>query len=184
MKNTLLAERISSFWWVLMLRGISGVLFGTLAIASPGLGLITLILLFGIYALADGFTAVFLGLPNRFWLILAGCLSILAGIAAFAYPMFAAIALLYIFAGWAIAVGILHLLDAFTHPHRTGIDWLMAIAGAAGIILGSVIIANPGWGLLYVVIASGIYALVSGIAFIASAFALHGFRGGARPAAV
>jgi uncharacterized membrane protein HdeD (DUF308 family) len=41
-------------WWVLLLRGIVAVLFGILAITSPGITLAVLVLLFGIYAVVDG----------------------------------------------------------------------------------------------------------------------------------
>ena len=48
------ADAFASKWWVLLLRGILAVLFGIAAFALPGLTLVTLVLLYGVYALADG----------------------------------------------------------------------------------------------------------------------------------
>jgi uncharacterized membrane protein HdeD (DUF308 family) len=46
----LLARR----WWALALRGLVAVLFGLLTFFIPGITLISLVLLFGFYALLDG----------------------------------------------------------------------------------------------------------------------------------
>ena len=54
-------------WWVLLLRGILAVLFGIIAFAMPGLTLITLVLLYGAYALVDGLIALFVGASSRAW---------------------------------------------------------------------------------------------------------------------
>src|SRR4029077_9457186 len=52
-------------WWVLLIRGILAVLFGIMAFALPGLTLVTLVLLYGFYALADGLTALWVGGSSR-----------------------------------------------------------------------------------------------------------------------
>jgi uncharacterized membrane protein HdeD (DUF308 family) len=41
-------------WWAFVLRGALGVLFGALAFLMPGMALLTLVLLFGVYAIAEG----------------------------------------------------------------------------------------------------------------------------------
>ena len=49
-----LVTLLSRNWWVLLLRGLAAIAFGALAWARPGLSLTALVLLFGIYSLADG----------------------------------------------------------------------------------------------------------------------------------
>ena len=45
---------LAQSWWLVLLRGIAGILFGVLAFAWPGLTLVTLVLFYGVYALIDG----------------------------------------------------------------------------------------------------------------------------------
>src|SRR5919204_2731003 len=45
-------------WWLMLLRGIAAIIFGVLAFVWPGLTLLTLILLYGAFAFADGVLAI------------------------------------------------------------------------------------------------------------------------------
>ncbi|HKP95010.1 MAG TPA: DUF308 domain-containing protein [Fibrobacteria bacterium] len=170
--------------WVLLLRGIVGVVFGIMAIMSPGIGLLALALLFGFYEVIEGGLAVYLGFSlKQYWMALAGLLSIAVGIIAFALPMFTTLVLLSLAAVWAVVMGGVHLYQAIVHRREGGIDWMLLLAGAAGILLGGMLLAHPGWGLLSIALFVGIYALISGIAYIIISFNLRGYRGGhARPA--
>ena len=55
----LMLHALARNWWLLLLRGICAIVFGVLAFVWPGLTLLTLVLLYGAFALADG---VFLSL--------------------------------------------------------------------------------------------------------------------------
>lgn len=159
-------------WGLFMLKGTADILFGAAILAMPGIGLAVLILLFGAYAVADGVVAIIIGAPRRVWLILAGALSILAGLAAFAMPLLTTVVLVYVLAGWSVALGIFQVFDSVWGVER--VDWLMALAGLSSLALGTIILMNPGLGLLYVVVASGVYAVISGAFFIMQGFRLHG----------
>jgi uncharacterized membrane protein HdeD (DUF308 family) len=45
-------------WWLLLLRGIAAIAFGILAFTWPGLTLVTLVVLYGAFAIADGVIAL------------------------------------------------------------------------------------------------------------------------------
>src|SRR5262249_49652515 len=49
-----LLRALAQNWWLLLLRGVASIAFGILAFSWPGLTLLTLTLLWGAYALADG----------------------------------------------------------------------------------------------------------------------------------
>lgn len=54
----MLLSSLADNWWLLLLRGLSAIAFGILAFFWPGLTLLTLILLWGVYALCDGVFAL------------------------------------------------------------------------------------------------------------------------------
>jgi len=65
----LLARR----WWALALRGVIAVLFGLLTFFIPGVTLISLVLLFGFYAILDGIFDIVSAIkaPGHHWLLSA-----------------------------------------------------------------------------------------------------------------
>ena len=49
---------LTTNWWALAIRGILAVIFGILAFLWPGLTLTVLVLVFGVYAIADGIFSI------------------------------------------------------------------------------------------------------------------------------
>ena len=45
-------------WWVVLLRGILGIVFGVVTFFAPGISLTALVLLFGAFAFVDGILAI------------------------------------------------------------------------------------------------------------------------------
>lgn len=45
---------LATVWWLVLLRGLAGIVFAILAFVWPGLRLLTLVLLYGACALVDG----------------------------------------------------------------------------------------------------------------------------------
>src|SRR5438876_3317012 len=103
-------------WWLLALRGLVAVLFGVLAFMWPGITLITLVWLFGAFALVNGILSFVLatkapkGYPRFGSLILGGLLGILAGLLTFVMPAITALGLLILIASWAMVTGILEIV--------------------------------------------------------------------------
>jgi hypothetical protein len=73
---------LAKCWWLLLLRGIAAIVFGVLAFLWPGLTLVTLVLLYGAFALVDGvlsLVAAFTGSTKpvpTWWLVVVGLLGI------------------------------------------------------------------------------------------------------------
>src|SRR6266699_607118 len=129
-----------------LFRGIAAILFGILTFVWPNLTLSVLVLLFGVFAVVSGITAVAAAVRNREeqgWglLLFEGILGILAGVVApLAFPM------------------------------RGSRAALMVLAGLASIVFGILIAAQPSSGLLAVVWLIGVYAIGFGVMYVVAYF--------------
>ena len=166
-------------WWALALRGLAAVLFGLLTFLLPGITLITLVLLFGAYALVDGIFNViaFFRVASHHWaLLIEGLIGIIAGIVTFALPAMTAIVLLYVIAFWAIFTGVFEIVAGILLRKAITNEWLLLAIGALSLLFGVLILFAPGAGALAIVLWIGAYALVFGIFLLALAFRLRGHR--------
>ncbi len=109
---------IARSWWIVLFRGICAVLFGVLAFAWPGITLASLVIVFGIYAIVDGASAIAVGfagntIGTRWWqMVLVGTVSVIAGVLTFLWPGVTAVALLAIVAVWSIVGGVAEIFAA------------------------------------------------------------------------
>jgi uncharacterized membrane protein HdeD (DUF308 family) len=168
-------QMISNVRTMFLVRGIAAILFGILTFVWPNLTLSVLVLLFGVYAVIGGITAVAAALRNRGeegWglLLFEGILGILAGVVALVWPNITALAFLYLLAAWAIITGITELVAPLAFPMRGGRAALMVLAGLASIVFGIIIAAQPSSGLLAVVWLIGVYAIVFGVMYVVAYF--------------
>jgi uncharacterized membrane protein HdeD (DUF308 family) len=156
-------------WWVLVLRGISAVVFGILALIWPGIALVVLVLLFGAYAVVDGVLAIWAGFSSRrrsesWWvLLLEGAIGIAAGIVVLIWPGITAIILLFLIAGWAIITGIFETVGAIKLRKQIENEWFLVLSGLLSVAFGVLIAVWPGVGLLTLVWLVAIYAILFGV---------------------
>jgi uncharacterized membrane protein HdeD (DUF308 family) len=170
---------LTANWWALALRGLVAVLFGLLTFFLPGITLVTLVLLFGAYALADGVFNViaFFRVASHQWaLLIEGVVGIIAGVLTFAWPAITAIVLLYLIAFWAILTGVFEILAGIRLRKTIANEWLLLLMGVLSLLFGLLILFAPGTGALAIVLWIGAYALVFGIFLLALAFRLRGHR--------
>ena len=112
-------DYMSRQWKLLVLRGVLAIGLAVVAFTRPGITLLVLATLWGIYALADGVVALITAFQVRdegrpVWpLILIGLLGIAAGGFTLARPGVTALAILVWIAAWAIGVGVLQVVLAF-----------------------------------------------------------------------
>jgi uncharacterized membrane protein HdeD (DUF308 family) len=166
-------------WWALALRGLVAVLFGLLTFLIPGITLVTLVLLFGAYALADGVFNViaFFRVASHHWALLTeGVVGIIAGILTFVWPAITALVLLYLIAFWAIFTGLLEIIAGIRLRKAIASEWLLLVMGVLSLLFGVFILFAPGAGALAIVLWIGAYALVFGTTLLVLAFRLRGHR--------
>jgi uncharacterized membrane protein HdeD (DUF308 family) len=178
-----LLRTLAENWWLLLLRGIAAIAFGVLAFIWPGKALLTLVLLWGIYALADGVlslgAALFGGrseVASRWWLGLIGIVGIVAGVFTFAFPAAATGALLFVIAIWAIITGVLEIVGALQLRKEVEGEWWLILSGALSVAFGVLLFARPGVGILALVWWIAGFAIVFGITNIALAFRVKQFK--------
>jgi uncharacterized membrane protein HdeD (DUF308 family) len=170
---------LTANWWALAIRGLVAVLFGLLTLFLPGITLVTLVLLFGAYALVDGVFNViaFFRVASHQWaLLIEGVVGIVAGVITFAMPAITAIALLYLIAFWAILTGIFEVVAGILLRKTIANEWLLLLMGFFSLLFGLLILFAPGTGALAIVLWIGAYALVFGVFLLALAFRLRGHR--------
>lgn len=172
-------EQMVRNWWVMALRGVLAIIIGIIAFSWPRITLVALVWLWGSYALADGVFALIAAVRaagrQQRWvmLVLRGMTGIAAGIIAFAWTGMTAVVLVYLIAAWAIVSGIFEIAAAVRLRRVIEGEWLMGLSGVLSILLGVLIVAMPGAGLLAWVWMIGAYALLFGLAMLALAFRLR-----------
>ena len=174
--DTNIKSAAKAVWWLVLLRGIFMVIFGFVALVSPGIALLTLVWLFGFYAILDGVAAIMIGIrtrgePHWVWTIVQGVVSVLAGVVALIWPGVTALALLFVVAFWAIVLGIGEIGGAFA-SRKSGSNawgWTLA-AGILNVVFGVLLLIWPASGILTLIWLVGIFTLAGGIALIVLAF--------------
>jgi uncharacterized membrane protein HdeD (DUF308 family) len=180
---TTMVHTLKLNWWLLALRGLVAVLFGVLAFMWPGATLITLVWLFGAFALVNGILSLVLaaktpkGYPKVGSLILGGLLGVLAGLLAFVMPGITALGLLILIAAWAIATGVMELVAAVRLRKTINNEWLLVLAGIASIVFGVLLLFQPGAGALALIWLIGAWAVVFGILLMILAFRMRNWKG-------
>ncbi len=171
---------LATNWWAMALRGGAALLFGILTITLPSITFAYLLAMFAIFALVDGLFNIFAALKrsegqDRWWaLLLAGVVSILAAVAAVAYPGLTTLTLLYLVAGWAIWSGVMEIVAAYRLRKQISNEWLLGLRGLLAIAFGLLLILRPQAGVVALLLWLGVFAIVSGVMLLVLAFRLRG----------
>ena len=163
----------------LLIRGVTGVAIGILALLWPGITIAVLVGVFGAYAIVDGITNLFLGLSRnsvsgRSWATaLQGALGIVAGVLTFVWPAITALVLVAFIGAWAIVTGVLEIAAAIRLRKAITGEWLLAFSGVLSVLFGILIFAFPGAGAVSIAWILGAYTAASGMVLIALAIRLR-----------
>jgi uncharacterized membrane protein HdeD (DUF308 family) len=174
---------LAKCWWVLLLRGIAAIAFGVLAFIWPGLTLVTLVLLYGAFALVDGvlsLVAAFSGgakpVPT-WWLVVVGLIGIAAGVVTFLWPGVTAILLVLFIGAWALVHGIFEIIGAIQLRKEIDNEWMLILGGLLSVLFGAVVLIAPGAGALGLVWVIAAYSIVFGILFVSLSLRLRKHSG-------
>ncbi|GAA3298919.1 DUF308 domain-containing protein [Dactylosporangium vinaceum] len=183
--------------WLLGIRGVLAVVFGVLAVIWPGVTVIALALLFGIFAIVTGVeqlihairptagpsnpvTGFADGTGPRIARGIAGLVGLVVGVMAVVWPGVTAVTLAILVGVWAVVIG---LSDLWLATRQHG-GWSMALIGALAIVAGLFIMIRPAAGALAIAWTIGVYAIISGVLLMVAAYQLtHQSSGRGRMAA-
>jgi uncharacterized membrane protein HdeD (DUF308 family) len=172
-------DLLSTAWKLLLLRGVMGVLFGILAIAWPIETVIALAVLWGIWALIDGFglfAAAFRPGGSGGERLLAGvmaAIAVLAGLYAIVHPGSAATALTWVIGIWLLVRGVFELVGAFRGGQTGSSRWMGVLSALVDFLLGGILVAHPGKSAVGITWLLGLIALIWGIVLIVLALVVR-----------
>ena len=175
-------EALRRNWWVLVIRGVCGIVFGVIALAYPGLALATLVLLFGAWVLVDGVfrivgaTAGRASDPDWGFHLIIGILGVLVGFLTFRAPGITALALIIYIAAWALMIGAAEIGLAIKLRKEVKGEWLLVLMGLASIAFAVLLLWNPVPGALVLLWLIASYAIVFGVLTIFFGFRLRSMR--------
>jgi uncharacterized membrane protein HdeD (DUF308 family) len=176
--------KLGQNWWLLLLEGIISVLLGVYALTRPGITLVALIVVWGLFALVNGVIQVVRSFGDAHdghsawgWQLAAGLVGIVAGLVILRWPGISALFVLFLVGIWAIVTGIVSIVHAIADHEAMPHAWLVALGGVVSVLFGIVMFAWPGVGLLTLVYLVGIYAIVFGVIACITAFRLHSLEG-------
>jgi uncharacterized membrane protein HdeD (DUF308 family) len=157
-----------------VITGLLMIVLGGLFVARPGLSLASIILLLGIFVIIYGVALLIAGLmgrtESRGWSIAVGILAVIFGIVVFAWPGATSLAILYVFAAWAIISGLADIAHALMSGLSGGRRVWLVIIGLLGIAVGIIFFVHPVSGIVALLWVAGIYLIVLGVLRIIAGF--------------
>lgn len=175
----MIAELFTRDWWLLWARGMAAGILGALVLVWPHLSLVTLVSLFGVYALVDGLSTLIGASLQRTrcadWRLIGvqGLAGIAIGVIVFTHPGMTASYLAIQIALRTVAVGGIDGIAGLVLLEETRSEWLLLLSSAVPALFAVLVFAALGPGLLaarwYLVITS----IIASVLFTALAFRLR-----------
>ncbi len=157
--------------WSMAAEGILALIIGALILAWPGMTLVTLTWIVGIFVLLAGICALIALIGShkgqRGALIAGGLLGIILGCIFLAWPIGTTAVLLWLLMIWLVLYGIYRIVHAIRQPPEDHSRWLDICLGIISLVVGVLLIALPMLeGLEVLALLLGIYAVIAGIILI------------------
>jgi uncharacterized membrane protein HdeD (DUF308 family) len=165
-------------WWAFVIRGVLAIVFGLIALFLPGVTMLSLVLVFAAYAVADGVFAIVSAVraakQGERWGLFAfqGIVGIIAGVVAVMMPGLTVVVFVALIAAWAVIGGAFMLAAAFRLDADHG-RWWLAFGAVASLAYGVLLLIAPMIGAVVLTWWIGAYAIVFGVSLLAVAFRLR-----------
>jgi uncharacterized membrane protein HdeD (DUF308 family) len=167
-------DRSLRHWWVFLLRGLLFIITGIYMICSPASSYVALGFLFGLVIFLAGIAELLHAIrkhetDNRAWHLMLGIIDILLGLILMAHVA-AGITILRIVVGiWFIFRG----MSLFGFSRLTGQSWVLILGGILTVFFGLLVIFNPVFGAMTIILWTAIAFIITGIFNVMLAFMLR-----------
>jgi len=180
---TLMAQILSTPWWLQLIRGILALVFGFYAVSHPELTLFVLVQFLGIFLFVEG---IFLGLlalgdrtgdMKRSYVVIKGLFYVLGGLAVIAMPLLATVVTSVIVASFvglmAVFGGVMEIAAGLRAEKGHHSDWGTVLLGVVSVVFGSIIMSSPLGSSVGITFIFGVWSLLSGGFMIANSFRIR-----------
>ena len=165
-------ELIHAAWWVFVLQGLLGIIFGLIAVFFPGfvLGVLAfflgaIIILYSLSVVIQGFFGTDKGSTKALMIILGG-IGIIIGILALMNIEVLGLTIAILLALWAFLTGFSHLWLALTATQFKWYRILLFLSGIIFIILGFFLVMTPLMATAALIWTLGIFGVAFGVVLI------------------
>jgi uncharacterized membrane protein HdeD (DUF308 family) len=169
-------ELLARSWGIWVVRGIASILFGVITIMWPGASIAAIVLMFGVYAVADGALLLSFGLrlpDGKAPYVVRGLVSVAAGVLTFVYPGLTALSLYVLVGAWALASGVAELGIAFAIRKDAANVAGLVFAGLLSMACGVALLALPLAGVIALIGLIAAYAMLNGVVLVAAGVRIH-----------
>ena len=159
--------RLEEIQWAFALRGVIALGIVVVALIWPGTVLSVLVVLFGLYLLADGIVLLWAGVRTggdlRWLLLLQGLAGVVIALFAFFYPQATVAVAVYLLAAWAIITGLIEAIVAWRWTPVVPQAGLLGVCGVLLLVLGVLLFRSPEASALFLARLFGAYQIAVGI---------------------
>jgi uncharacterized membrane protein HdeD (DUF308 family) len=162
----------------LILRGILAVALGIMALAWPGVTVLTLVIMFSVWAFVAAAVQVTLAFSSAtaeraLGHLLLGLADLAAGVIAVAWPGATARVLVLIVACWAVFAGLFGVFVALRADELARSRALFILSGLGAVAFGVSLFARPGMGAITLALLFGMFSLTNGAGLIMQGIGLR-----------
>jgi len=171
---------LEKLWFSTLLRGVMAICFGLAALFLPGITLKVIIMIFGFFAIMEGFALIGGALAFQkehpdWWLpLVTGFGVMILGLLTFFWPGVTGVIVLILIATRFLVVGVTEIMLAVRIRKQVEGEWFLLAQGALSLCLGIILITRPGAGAVALAWLIGSIALFSGVLTVIIALRFKG----------
>jgi uncharacterized membrane protein HdeD (DUF308 family) len=175
------AARLGRSWGWVLVAGIASFLAGVVSVFWPGVTVLALVIVLGVFLLFAGATELGWAVAERHekgWgvLLFRGIVDVIAGIVVLAWPGATALVLALLLAAWLLVYAAITLWYAYRHRGERPHTGHFLAKGIVAIVVAVITVAWPGITILVIALAIGIALIIQGVILMRLAFVLRRAR--------